>query len=56
MLVGTILGVLIIPGLYYIFANLAEGRQLLKDEIDRPLSEEFEHKKKKEGDDSYIWN
>jgi hypothetical protein len=37
--------------LYYIFANLAEGRHLLKDEIDRPLSEEFEHKKTKEEND-----
>lgn len=48
MLIGTILGVIIIPGLYYIFGNLAEGRQLLKGELDRPLSEEFEHKKLKE--------
>jgi HAE1 family hydrophobic/amphiphilic exporter-1 len=48
MLIGTILGVIIIPGLYYIFANLAEGRQFLKGELDRPLTEEFEHKKLKE--------
>jgi HAE1 family hydrophobic/amphiphilic exporter-1 len=48
MLIGTILGVIIIPGLYYIFANLAEGRKFLKGELDRPLSEEFEHKKLKE--------
>jgi hypothetical protein len=27
---------------------MAEGRQLLKGEFDRPLSEEFEHKKTKE--------
>jgi HAE1 family hydrophobic/amphiphilic exporter-1 len=47
MLLGTILGLIIIPGLYYFFANLAEGRQLLRDEYDRPLSEEFEHKNKK---------
>jgi hypothetical protein len=25
-----------------------EGRQILKGELDRPLSEEFEHKKLKE--------
>ncbi|HCM77774.1 MAG TPA: hydrophobe/amphiphile efflux-1 family RND transporter [Cytophagales bacterium] len=43
MLLGTICGVIIIPGLYYIFANMAEGRQLLRGEYDRPLSEEFEH-------------
>ncbi len=46
MLLGTICGIIIIPGLYYIFAVLAEGRQLLRDEYDRPLSEEFEHVKK----------
>jgi len=48
MLIGTLLGVIIIPGLYYIFANLAEGRKFLKGELDRPLTEEFEHKKLKE--------
>jgi hydrophobic/amphiphilic exporter-1 (mainly G- bacteria), HAE1 family len=42
MLLGTILGVIIIPGLYYIFAKLADGRQLVRDEYDRPLSEEKE--------------
>ncbi len=43
MLVGTIVGVLIIPGLYYLFAKLDGGRKLLKDERSRPLSERFEH-------------
>ena len=42
MLLGTILGVIIIPGLYYIFGKLADGRQLIRDEYDRPLSEEKE--------------
>ncbi|MFZ1806055.1 MAG: efflux RND transporter permease subunit [Cyclobacteriaceae bacterium] len=51
MLFGTLFGVIIIPGLYYIFANLAEGRQLLRNEYDRPLSEEFEHKKSKNHDE-----
>ena len=50
MLLGTIFGVIIIPGLYFIFAHLAEGRQLLRNEYDRPLSEEFEHKKSKKHD------
>jgi HAE1 family hydrophobic/amphiphilic exporter-1 len=54
MLVGTVLGVIIIPGLYYFFANLVEGRQLLRGESDRPLSEEFEHKKTKEENDSNV--
>ena len=40
MLLGTIFGVIIIPGLYYIFAKMVEGRQLIRDEHDRPLTEE----------------
>jgi HAE1 family hydrophobic/amphiphilic exporter-1 len=42
MLVGTVLGVLVIPGLYYLFGKLADGRKLLRDEADNPLSELFE--------------
>ncbi|MDH7914390.1 efflux RND transporter permease subunit [Winogradskyella sp. SYSU M77433] len=41
MLVGTFFGVLVIPGLYYIFAKMAEGKSLIKDESNEPLSEEF---------------
>ncbi|GAA4231103.1 efflux RND transporter permease subunit [Postechiella marina] len=41
MLIGTLFGVLVIPGLYYIFAKMAEGRTLIKDEALEPLSEEF---------------
>lgn len=41
MLVGTFIGVLIIPGLYVIFGKLAEGRGLIKDESSEPISEEF---------------
>lgn len=40
MLFGTIFGVIVIPGLYYIFAKMVEGRKLIKDEHDRPLTEE----------------
>jgi hydrophobic/amphiphilic exporter-1 (mainly G- bacteria), HAE1 family len=39
MLVGTVIGVLVIPGLYYVFGKLADGRKLLQDEVDVPLSE-----------------
>jgi HAE1 family hydrophobic/amphiphilic exporter-1 len=44
MLVGTVIGVLVIPGLYYIFGRIADGRKLLRDEVDEPLSELLEHK------------
>ncbi len=43
MLMGTILGVLVIPGLYYLFARMSDGRKLIKDEHDEPLSEILEH-------------
>lgn len=41
MLFGTLFGVIIVPGLYYIFGKLAEGRKLIKDEDDNPLSEDL---------------
>jgi len=44
MLFGTIFGVIIVPGLYYIFASLADGRQLIKNEDESPLSEQTQHK------------
>ncbi len=37
MLVGTLIGVLLIPGLYYIFGVIADKRSLIKDETDGPL-------------------
>src|SRR5271166_2486364 len=42
MLVGTVIGVLVIPGLYYLFGRIADGRKLLQDEVAGPLSEVFE--------------
>ncbi|PSL34983.1 efflux RND transporter permease subunit [Chitinophaga ginsengisoli] len=42
MLFGTIFGVLIIPGLYYIFGKIAERRMLVKEEEENPLTEEIE--------------
>lgn len=41
MLIGTIFGVLVIPGLYFVFAKMAEGRSLIKDESFEPISEEL---------------
>ncbi len=42
MLLGTIFGVIIVPGLYFIFAKLADGRSLIKDENESPLTENIE--------------
>jgi HAE1 family hydrophobic/amphiphilic exporter-1 len=39
MLFGTVFGVIIVPGLYFIFGKLAAGRKLIKDEDDNPLTE-----------------
>jgi hydrophobic/amphiphilic exporter-1 (mainly G- bacteria), HAE1 family len=41
MLFGTIFGVLIVPGLYYIFGTLIDGKKLIKDEAIVTLSEDL---------------
>jgi hydrophobic/amphiphilic exporter-1 (mainly G- bacteria), HAE1 family len=41
MLFGTIFGVVIVPGLYYIFGSMADGRKLIKGEDESSLSDEF---------------
>lgn len=41
MLMGTVFGVIIVPGLYYIFGKLAEGRSLIQDEDHNPLTEQM---------------
>ncbi|MCA9015885.1 MAG: efflux RND transporter permease subunit, partial [Planctomycetaceae bacterium] len=45
MLMGTLIGVLVIPGLYYLFAKMSEGRKMIRDEHDEPLTELFEREK-----------
>jgi HAE1 family hydrophobic/amphiphilic exporter-1 len=37
---------MVIPGLYYLFAKFSDGRKLLGDEVDEPLSELLEHEAK----------
>jgi HAE1 family hydrophobic/amphiphilic exporter-1 len=44
MLFGTLFGVLVIPGLYYLFAKISEKNILVKNENENPLSEEKENK------------
>jgi len=43
MLFGTIFGVIIVPGLYFIFGSLADGKKLIRDEEDGSLTEGFVH-------------
>ncbi|EAQ81647.1 efflux RND transporter permease subunit [Blastopirellula marina] len=42
MLMGTLIGVVVIPGLYYLFAKISDGKKLIRDEHDDPLSEILE--------------
>ncbi len=41
MLIGTVCGVLIIPGLYYIFGKMSEKVKFIKNEDENPLTEEI---------------
>ncbi len=44
MLLGTVIGVLVIPGLYYLFGLWADkGGKFIQDEVHEPLSETVEH-------------
>jgi HAE1 family hydrophobic/amphiphilic exporter-1 len=43
MLLGTVCGVLIIPGLYYIFGRISEKYRFVKNEEENPLTEEIDH-------------
>ncbi len=51
MLFGTIFGVIIVPGLYYIFGSLAAGKSLIKDEEEGPLSEGFSYYDQEDDED-----
>ncbi|SEM25710.1 hydrophobic/amphiphilic exporter-1, HAE1 family [bacterium A37T11] len=43
MLIGTIFGVLIIPGLYFIFGTIAAKHKLVNEEDDDPFTEDISH-------------
>jgi hydrophobic/amphiphilic exporter-1 (mainly G- bacteria), HAE1 family len=43
MLFGTVFGVIVIPGLYYIFAKLIEGKTLISNEDLDPLTETYHY-------------
>ncbi|MFE3849416.1 efflux RND transporter permease subunit [Flavobacterium sp. LB3P45] len=43
MLLGTVCGVLVIPGLYYIFGSIAAKIKLVKKQNNNPLTEEIDH-------------
>lgn len=43
MLLGTLFGVVIVPGLYFLFGSIANKRKLIKHEEKMPLSERIEN-------------
>src|SRR5690606_42108446 len=43
MLFGTVFGVIVVPGLYYVFGSLADGKTLIRDEDVEPLTETMAH-------------
>ena len=47
MLFGTFFGLIIIPGLYYIFGSIAEKFKMVKYQRDKPLTETKDKKYKK---------
>lgn len=43
MFFGTVFGVIIVPGLYYIFGSWASGRKLIRNEDESSLTDDFAH-------------
>lgn len=46
MITGTLIGVLVIPGLYFVFATMVDGKNLLKDEVHTSITESIVGTKK----------
>ncbi len=44
MVLGTVFGVIVVPGLYFLFGTLSEGKSLIREEDDEPLTEQVTHK------------
>jgi hypothetical protein len=53
MLLGTVVGVLVIPGLYYLFAKIGDGKRLIRDEHDEPISEILERHSSEGSEESH---
>jgi hydrophobic/amphiphilic exporter-1 (mainly G- bacteria), HAE1 family len=51
MLFGTIFGVIVIPGLYYIFGTLADRKSLIRKEETEPLTETYKYNSHQDEDD-----
>lgn len=51
MLFGTVFGVILIPGLYYIFAKIEEGKSLIRNEDFAPLTELYHYNRNEDNDE-----
>jgi HAE1 family hydrophobic/amphiphilic exporter-1 len=51
MLFGTIFGVILVPGLYYLFGTIADGRHLIKNEDEKPLTEKVKYNEDEKDED-----
>ncbi len=51
MVTGTVFGVLVIPGLYYLFAKLGDGKSLIKNEDQLPFTETYHYNDKESDND-----
>lgn len=51
MLFGTVFGVIMIPGLYYMFAKMTDGKTLIKHEEQEPLTEIYHYSNGTDDDD-----
>ena len=47
MVIGTLFGLILIPGLYYIFGKMADKVKMVRYERNKPLTEEKDKKYKK---------
>lgn len=54
MVIGTVFGLILVPGLYYIFASLVEGRTLIRDEHETPLTEAFGYQSPDTDESEYV--
>jgi HAE1 family hydrophobic/amphiphilic exporter-1 len=51
MLFGTVFGVILIPGLYYMFAKIEEGKSLIRNEDHEPLTELYHYNRNEDQDE-----
>ena len=51
MIFGTVIGVILIPGLYYFFGKMIDGKSLIQNEASSPLTETYHYVSSKDDDE-----